>query len=158
MRFITITQYFNKLQSVLLVLLIVPLLIFTGLYFFSGEIAPDRSMEYLVIIPLLVLLDWLIASIIFNKKIKSVRNAQGLGAKLDKYFHITIVRYCFLSAASLVMALGFYLTGSDLFIGLYVVGLLWSGFLWPSARRVCGDLKLRGDEYEMVYYKRDQFQ
>ena len=56
MTFITIGQYFNKLQIVFLILLMVPLFAFIALYFVSGENTQEVSMEYYVIIPSLVLL------------------------------------------------------------------------------------------------------
>lgn len=157
MDFITISQYFNKLQSALFVLLIVPLLVFITLYLLLNGGPVDPRKEYLIIILCAVVVDWSVAMIIFNKKIKSARNEQGLGAKLNKYFEITVVRYAFLSAAGLLMALGLYLSGSNVFAALFLVGLLLAGILWPTGRRVCHDLRLKGDEREMVYYKKDNF-
>jgi len=157
MTFITIGQYFNKLQIVFLVLLMVPLLAFIALYFVSGETTQDVRMEYYVIIPSLFLLEWSLAMIMFNKKIKSVRNEQGLGAKLDKYFRLTIVRWSFVASAGLVLAIGYFFTRSDVFTGLYLLSLVMSFFLWPTGPAVAGHLMLRGDEKEMVYFKRDKF-
>lgn len=157
MNFITIAQYFNRLHSALFLLLIAPLLVFIALYFFPAESPPDAPIEYLTILPSAALLDWFVATIIFNKKIKSARNAQGLGAKLDKYFRITIVRYRFLSVGSLMTALGLYLTRSDIFTGLYLACLIGCAALWPSSRKATRDLRLKGDEREMVYFKKDTF-
>lgn len=157
MRFFTITQYFNKLQSALFMLLMGPMLVFIGLYFYLAGKPADPRMEYIVFISLAIALDWLAAMILFNKKIQLTRKAQGLGAKLDKYFRLTIVRYGFLASSHLLAALGFYLSGSDLFAAIYAGGLTLSAFLWPSSRKVCSDLKLRGDEREMVYFKKDSF-
>jgi hypothetical protein len=157
MNFITITQYFNKLHSVLLVLLMVPLLAFIALYFFLNGLPTTSGKEYVIIIPATVLIDWLVAMLIFNKKIKSAANEQGLGVKLDKYFQITIVRYSLFSSGSFILALGFYLSGNDLFTALYLVGLVLAGILWPTGRKICSDLRLKGDEREMVYFKKDAF-
>lgn len=157
MRFFTITQYFNKLQSTLFMLLMGPLLLFIALYFYLAGKPVDPRMEYFVFISLAIALDWLIAMILFNKKIELARKAQGLGAKLDKYFGLTIVRYGFLSSAHLLTALGFFLSGSDFFAAIYAGGLMLSALLWPTSRKVCRDLKLRGDEREMVYFKKDSF-
>ena len=155
MDFITISQYFNRMQSALFILLIVPLLVFATVYVLVSGMPPDPRMEYYVIISAAVSLDWIMATLIFNKKIKSVRNEQGLGVKLDKYFRLTIVRYTMLSSANLLLALGLYLSRMDVFTALYVAGLVLAGLLWPTSRRVSGDLKLRGDEREMVYFKKD---
>jgi hypothetical protein len=157
MTFISITQYFNRLHIVLFILLIVPLLVFIALYFFRlGVAAPSATDYYAVILPAVVL-DCLVSIIIFNKKIKSARNAQGLGTKLEKYFETTIVRYSLISSASLLLAVGFYLTQSDVFTALYLGGLGLAGFLWPTSRKVAEDLRLRGDEKELVYFKKDSF-
>lgn len=157
MNFISIDQYFYKLQSVLFLLLMVPLLVFSALYLLMDASPPDPPREYFVAILSAVALSWLIAVLLINKKIKSARNEQGLGAKLDKYFKITIVRYRILSGGSFLLALGLYLTGSDVFTAGYVAGLVLAGMLWPRSRKVCKDLKLKGDEREMVYFRKDTF-
>jgi hypothetical protein len=157
MNFITIGQYFNKLQSALLALMIVPLLVFIALHVFFADVPSDPGIEYFVFICPVVVLDWLMAMILFNKKIKSARNAQGLGAKLDKYFGLTIVRFSFFSVGSLLTAVGFYLSASDVFTGIYLMGMVLSAFFWPTSPKVSRDLRLRGDEREMVYFKKDQF-
>lgn len=87
MNFLTIGQYFNKLQSALLLILVVPLLILSTLYLLTGGMPHDPRPEYFII----------------------------------------------------------------------MVGLLLAGLLWPTSRKVSVDLKLRGDEREMVYYKKDTF-
>jgi hypothetical protein len=158
MNFITISQYFNRLQILFFILLMMPLLVFIAVYFFLPDNPADDRMEYLIIIiPTAALLDWLVGIIIFNKKIKSARKAQGLGAKLEKYFEITIVRYCFLSSVGMILAVGFFLSASDVFTALYLLNLLMSILYWPTGPKVSRDLMLKGDEHEMVYFKKDRF-
>lgn len=157
MRFFTISQYFNKLQSILFILLLIPLLIFIALYLYADRIPLDPdTAAYFVAIPLAALLGWVVGIARFNKKIKSARNAQGLGAKLDKYFGLTIVRFAFLAVSGPMLALGFLLTGSDL-PGMYLVALVLGATMWPTPARVCRHLRLRGDEREMVYFRKDSF-
>jgi hypothetical protein len=62
-----------------------------------------------------------------------------------------------LSSASLILAVGLYLSNSNVFTALYLAGLVLSGILWPTDRKVSADLRLRGDEREMVYFKKDKF-
>lgn len=157
MSFISIHQYFNKLQIVFLALMMVPLFAFIAIYLAAETDAPGLRIEYAVGIPCLAVLDWIIAVATFNKKIKSARTAQGLGTKLDKYFYITIVRYCFVSTASLILAGGFLLTRSDVFIVFYLGSLVASTRVWPTGPRVARELMLKGDEKEMVYFKKDVF-
>ncbi|MDQ2657913.1 MAG: hypothetical protein M3Y60_10880 [Bacteroidota bacterium] len=154
MSFISIHQYLSKLQVVFLALLIAPLLAFIVLHFLPEQNPPDSPVLQNVLIGA-ALLDGLLAVILFNKKIKSARKAQGLGAKLDKYFSITIVRYSFLSSSGLILAVGFFLTHSNVFTVFYLVSLIFSILLRPTGPRVSNDLMLKGDEREMVYFRKD---
>jgi hypothetical protein len=156
MNFITIGQYFNKLQIVFFILLILPLLVFIAIHFLNIEPLREASPEILTLIPFLALLEWFLAIVIFNKKIKSARNQQGLGAKLAKYFNITIVRNSFLASSGLMLAAGYLITHNDAFTGLYVVNVILTLFFWPSGPRVAGELMLKGDERDMVYFKKDK--
>ena len=159
MDFFTIEQYFNKLFSALFVILLVPIGAFIGSYLRSVEVIASQinfsvDHHYLGAI---VAADWLLIFILFNKRIKSIRNGQGLRIKLEEYFRLTIVRYIGGAAGCLVLAYGFYFSNDDLYTGAFVVSLLVLGLLWPTSPKVCRDLKLRGDEREMVYYKKDSF-
>lgn len=156
MTFISIGQYFNKLQIVFVVLLIIPLLAFIALYVFA-DADPETSTEYYISIPGVALLVWALAVTTFDKKIKTARKAQGLGAKLDKYFFATIVRSGFLASASLVLAAGYFLTRNEAFTGLYLVSVFLSLIFWPTGPKVAGELRLKGDEREMIYFKKDKF-
>ena len=138
-------------------LLIVPLLVFISLYLYLSDMSVNPRREYFTVLPGIVFIDWVILLVFINKKIKSIRNAQGLGSKLEKYFTLTTVRYGLISSASLIMAIGYGLTKSDIFTWLFLAGLLFSGILWPTSRKISNDLALRGDEREMVLFKKDKF-
>lgn len=154
MKFITLGQYFYTLYSVLLGVLLFPIFLFTLSYLISEKI-PSQSSALLFACAGLVACDWLVSFILFNKKIKSIRNRQGLRLKLEKYFDITIVRYILNAAGCLLLAYGFYRSGADYFTVLFIINLLLLGLVWPTPAKVCRDLKLKGDEREMVYYKKD---
>lgn len=98
---------------------------------------------------------WAISFIFFNKKIKRARKGQGLRVKLEEYFSITIVRFSIFAICSLILSVAFYLTGDDFYSISFIVQLGLCALLWPRSTKVSDDLKLRGDEREMVYYKKD---
>lgn len=157
MQFLTIGQYFYKLYNAVLLILLVPIVAFIMVYFqVSGALAPaQQSYALLITLALIVLLAWIVIFIFFNKKIKPIRTGQGLRIKLEKYFYLTIVRYLILSIGCMVLAFGFHQTADDLFTGMFVLNLVLAGVLWPTAAKTSKDLKLRGDEREMVFYKKD---
>lgn len=159
MDFLTIGQYFNKLFSALLVILLAPIVAFIVIYLGPGPADPDGTSLTLsgFLMLAIVVIDWLIIFISFDKKIKSIRNGQGLRIKLEKYYRLTIVRYMLAAGGCLVLASGFYFTGDDVFTGIFVASLVATAALWPTSPKVCNDLKLKGDEREMVYYKKDDF-
>src|SRR5687768_12550859 len=159
MEFITINQYFYKLYNAVLVILLLPILAFLTIYFQTFTLAADQPQSLSLILQILsaVLFLWVVMLLISFKKIKTIRNGQGLRVKLEKYFYLTIVRYIFISIGSLLLAYGFMLTHEDLFTGFFVVNLVFAALLWPAPAKVCKQLKLRGDEREMVYFKKDSF-
>jgi hypothetical protein len=159
MNFTTIAQYFYKLYSNVLVLLLVSILIFIASYLSVGVATKtfDLSTNSFYATAVIVSLLWISVFAIFSKKIKSIPNDQGLRVKLEKYFTLTIVRYSLLSVGFVILAVAFFVSKENTVTLFFVIHLLLCGALWPRPSKVCGDLKLRGDEREMVYYKKDSF-
>jgi hypothetical protein len=157
MDFISISEYFYKLFSRLLLIVLLPIAVFISIYL-QPMMAPldgdQHRSEFITVISVVVCL-WMFVFIFFNKKIKSARNGQGLREKLEKYFRLTIVRYIFFSVCSLTLAVAFYVSRNDVFTALFIVQLILCGVVWPFSSKVSNDLKLRGDEREMVYYRKD---
>ncbi len=141
-----------------MMILLLPIVVFIVIYFQVSQ-AADAVQPWQTFIPFSAIVgtDLLFMFIFFNKKIKSIRNGQGLRLKLEKYFQLTIVRYSFGVISCLVLAYGFYITKDDIFTALFIFCLIVLGMLWPTAAKVCRDLRLRGDEREMVYFKKDAF-
>jgi hypothetical protein len=158
MKWITIGQYFYRLYIAVLLIQLVPIFSFILVYVLAPPVSirlPGWSTPlYLSGVVITVLL---IQFIIFNKKIKSIRKDQGLRLKLEKYSRLTIVRYSLIGVVSLLLAYGFYLTKDDRITGLFAFTLILLSVLWPRPAKVCSDLKLKGDEREMVYYQKDKF-
>jgi hypothetical protein len=158
MKFITIGQYFYRLYNSLLLVLLVPIFAFIIVYLEPSDNLPAAQVRPTIYeMAVFIAMNWMAVFFFYLKKIKSIRNGQGLGLKLEKYFFLTIVRFSWMAGASMLLAFGFYLTKDDWVTGLFVMNLVLLGALWPTSPKVCRDLKLRGDEREMVYYKKDSF-
>ena len=159
MRFTTISEYFYKIYSALLIIVLPPIIAFIVLYLQPSRQAvdfldePEKSITFTTAL----LLIWIASFIFFTKKIKSARNGQGLRAKLEKYFSLTIVRYISFTLTGLILAAGFYFMRNDIFSLLLVAQLIIMGSIWPFPGKVCKDLRLRGDEYDMVFFRKDVF-
>jgi hypothetical protein len=157
MQFTSIGEYFYKCYSVVMIIVLIPIVAFTALYLrpASTETPFVSEPDDFVLLTAGVLVCWLTVFLFSNKKIKTVRNHQGLRKKLDKYFELTIVRFFLLALTGVVLAIGFLLSRNDYFSIFFVLNLLMNILFWPSPKKVSRELRLRGDEREMVYFKRD---
>jgi hypothetical protein len=157
MKFASLEEYFYKLQNILLVLLLVPLLTFTYLFVAHLEKVDFFDDTRFIVSGLLVfgaVLNWIFITLFFRRKVDKIRMLIGLSLKLERYYYATIVRYSVGIASCLILALGLYLTDSSIFIGLFGIAIILFFVRWPRPAKVCEDLKLKGDEKEMVFYKK----
>jgi hypothetical protein len=164
MNFSSLKEYFYKLGNRCYLLVLLPLALFIYLFrqLMTKQIEPLVQDERLVdiIIGTLCVFGLVNLTTVYGmarQRLKKYAAEVGLAGKLDRYYEIVMFRIAASSASSLMMAAGLVLTGSELF-GIFFMGiLLWTLFQWPSSRRACRDLQLKGDEYEMVLYKKDRF-
>jgi hypothetical protein len=164
MDFQSLREYFYKLANRCYLLILLPLGGFLYLYglFQTDNIAPlikdeTTSVEVVVLLFVLSLINLTTVHWAAKQRLKKYQAETGLARKLDRFVEITLFRIGACSAASLLLALGLLLTGSEYFGFGFLVILFWALLQWPSSRRACKDLRLRGDEYEMVFYKKDKF-
>jgi hypothetical protein len=157
MKYSSLQEYFYKFQNVLYVLVLFPLLAFISLFIFNGLDFSDVVGENFYLREILISLlciDVLSSFIIFNTRLKSIRKLPGLGLRLEKYYTATVVRFSFLSCAALLMVAGFTLSGSLTYTCLFGAVMILFFLVWPRSGKGCRDLKLKGSEREMVYYKK----
>ena len=86
-----------------------------------------------------------------RKRLKGVVTSD----KMDKYYYLSLGRIMTGALASVVVAIGLLLTGSEIFSVFFLGILLWMTYQWPTPKRMCAELLLKGDEREMVLYKRE---
>ncbi len=164
MEFGSIKEYFYKLYNACYALTLIPLCIFIFIYL---KMQAGKN-NYLIQEP-----DWiLIAQVFFflvgliiltsvhllvRKKMKHFAKEFSLGKKMDHYYRLSLTR---IGSGSLISALSggaLFLTGSEIFSVYFLLILLWMAYHWPSPRRLSSELMLKGDEREMVLYKRESF-
>jgi hypothetical protein len=158
MKFTSLQEYFYKLQNLLFVLILMPLVVFVCLFinapattFSSGIMQPDLVANLLMIV---VVFEWVAMTFLFRKKVLLLSKAVALSTKLDGYYNITIVRFSVGVASCLLLAGGFYITKNSFFIAVFGCLIILLFTVWPRPAKVCRDLRLKGDELEMVRYKR----
>lgn len=158
MDFITIRQYFHKVHIGVLSFVLLPLMVFIGLSLTSVRVDNDTYIASLVPgIFIAVVVVNLCAIFFFLVRLSHARKGAGLRAKLERYYRIVLVFYALMALSGLLLAAGYCLTQRNAYALTFIANLALCAMAWPYAKRTAHQLRLRGDEFEMVYYQKDQF-
>jgi len=157
MEFATIKEYFYKLQTALFLTLLVPLVTFLALYTNTdkGLVEGEQSITVISFLLFLTAFDALIGLILFRMKLKSIREQPTLRSRLQHYYSLTIVRSYINIIVCIMPALAFFFTAEVWLVFVFGGVLIFFSLQWPRPGKVCRDLQLKGDEREMVLYKKD---
>ena len=162
MEFNSIKEYFYKLYNVCYAITLVPLGLFIYLYLKMqvGEInsliqADDQILIVQIALFVFALLLLTIVHLVIRNKLQSVSKEPSLGNRMDSYFGLSVGRMVSGVVISALAAAGLYLTGSEIFSIYFLLVLLWMAYQWPSPKKMCAELKLKGDERELILYKRE---
>jgi hypothetical protein len=118
------------------------------------QVLPEQTLIINVALIVFIVIDLSIASFIFYRNLKAIRKIASLGLRLERYYALTVIRFSLISFADLLLIGGYFLTGNLLFSALFGVSLILFLLIWPRPSKVCNDLKLKGDERQMVYHKK----
>lgn len=155
MKFRSVKEYFYKLNTIGFMLLLLPLLAFTILYYQSIDSSPivvDQETDILLLtsFTIIFLLDLTIVHWVWSAKIKRLKILIELARKMDGYFSLMLFRMGSYCICSFIMAAGFFITGNSLFTGLFLVIIITTVFQWPSSSAFCRHFNLRGGERDMI--------
>ena len=160
----TLKEYFYKLYNRGMMMLLLPIAEFLTIYYliFSGILPPiiddELGVEILVIsIPIIVLTILTIVQLEARKRFEKIADEPSLGKKLDLYSPVAKRKIKSLVWCSLLLGIGFFLTSDQRFSIYFGAIIGWCAWQWPSPRKISRDLKLKGDEREMVMTKGDAF-
>ncbi|NOS56338.1 MAG: hypothetical protein HOP37_08800 [Cyclobacteriaceae bacterium] len=164
MNYSSLREFFYKLYNICLLMMFLPIGTFLVIYYLllTNQISPSIQSEQveqiiLIVFPILAVLDLTIVHLVVRRKFSLLNREISLGVRLEKYFSVAVIRLSAIVATSLFMAAGLFLTGSEWFAIFFLVLVIWLAFQWPTPRRVSKDLKLRGDEEQMVLTKGEAF-
>lgn len=164
MNYSSLREFFYKLYNICLLMMFVPIGTFLVIYYLllTNQISPTIQSELveriiLIAFPILAIIDLTIVHLVVRRKFLLLNREISLGVRLEKYFSVAVIRLSAIVATSLFMAAGLFLTGSEWFAIFFLVLVIWLAFQWPTPQRVSKDLKLRGDEEQMVLTKGEAF-
>ena len=157
MNFSSIKEYFYRLQSrcYALVLLSVMLLIaiyaaqrFANLIFTTNDVQLIFVLK--IALPVLAVLELTSVHLVAYLKLKKTRKLKGMGERLDEYASLLTLKMIAGVSASFFMLAGLAFTADQLFIVFFALALLSILFQRPTPSRLSKQLKLKGDERELI--------
>lgn len=155
MKFSTVREYLQKLHNLLYAIVLAPVLFFGYIYLEAGYGSrpmptpkPGDVLSYAVIFLQVALLIASLAT--FSKRLRAIRNLEGLRARLDAYGKATMMRFVFMSAIAFLGVAGLLFTENPIHVGLFVLLMIVLSFWWPSPNKISRDLRLKRDEREVV--------
>ncbi len=160
MNFLSVKEFFYKINTIGFILLLMPVMVFVILHFstldtFASIYDPGQQLTLLASLGVVVLIGLTIVHWLWSIRINRLRGISELSRKMDGYFVLVVIRNGAYAAGSLMMAVGYYMTHSPYFTGFFIVMLLALLAQWPSPARFCLDFKLRGTDRDLVLHNQD---
>ena len=152
-------EYFQTLNQVFYFVIAVPLVLFCLTYLQwmeRGGLSDQVRFTWfhaLIVLATAAFL-WL-AYYLYRKKIRDVAPSEAFQQKLYRFHRSAWTKYLLLAAGNLVPIVGLYLTGEQLFVGLYAIALVIFSVNRPTLRRVIDDLCLNDDEKKRLTDEQD---
>lgn len=162
MKFLSIKEYFYKLNTLGFILLLMPMVLFIFLYFRQFDHQPMlKDINHVLMLGKAMLAVLLIVLTIVHwvwaVKIRRLRKVVELAKKMDGYFVLALMKMSFYCGASFLMALGFLVTGHSGFTVVFVLLLMGTAFQWPSPSSFSRHLRLGHIERDMMMNNRDLY-
>jgi hypothetical protein len=155
-------EFINKLRMIVYALLAVPLIIFILLYLRTDKgdgISPiaggNMAIFFTAFLAAAGLSSIFASYVIFKKKLKVLREEQMLSKKFDGYYKATIIKFSLFEAALILSIIGLLITGEQLFVAIFVIGIFVFSVESPSIRKLFSHLRLNKNERELFLKQED---
>ncbi len=163
MKFLSVKEYFYKLNTIGFIVLLLPMGVFAFLYSRALNTWPpmaDRNgvITNLIAVGIIVAADLTIVHLWWIFKMNRLRALIEISRKMDGYFSMMVTKMIVYCMTCLVCAGGYYFSGSEWFSGLFVMLELALILQWPSRKSFCAQLSLRNDEKAMIMQNVDFYQ
>lgn len=163
MNFLSVKEYFYKLNTIGFIVLLLPMSAFAFLYYHSLTTLPPMDdpngvATNLIAAGIIVIADLTIVHLWWVFKMNRLRSLIEIARKMDGYFSITVAKMIVYCITSFIAAVGFFLTGSEWFSWLFLALEVALVLQWPSRKSFCRQLALRNDEKAMIMQNVDFYQ
>jgi hypothetical protein len=160
MNFFSVKEYFYKVNTIGFILLLLPVIVFLYIHVDALQSVPivegERQKNMLLIfVTIFIAAILTVVNLIWRARITAMRSLGELSRKMEGYFVLFVIRNGAYAAGLLLMSVGYYVTHSIYFTGLYFVVLLLMIAQWPGPARFCMAFQLKGAERDLVLHNKD---
>jgi hypothetical protein len=155
-------NYFNKLNLVFHAIVGIPLALFVFLYLEiekggrQGLIEGSPTADMLsYVLPTISIVLAGVAFMMYRSNLLTIRTHPDFKTRLDEYSSALIKKYSMIEISSIIAIVGIYLTANVIYIAVYLLLLLYLSLHRPTNYRIVRDLKLKGEEKDMVLHKKE---
>jgi len=155
-------SYFNKLNLIFHAIVAFPLAAFVYLYLEidkngrKGTIEGTELAQNLIyVLPTIAIVLAGLAFLFYARRLPVVRTIEDFQTKLESYSQLLIQKYIWLEFSAVIAVAGVYLTAEVIYMAIYLFNLLFLSLHRPTVYRIAKDLKLKGQEKDIVVHKKE---
>ncbi|CAN5258448.1 hypothetical protein BH09BAC3_BH09BAC3_20150 [soil metagenome] len=155
MKFLSIKEYFYKLNTIGFIVLLLPITTFIFLYLVASKDAPiladwEDVRALLIVASVLLVLDLTIVHWVYRVRLEKMKSFLELAKRMDGFYTLTLMRLGAYCGCAIAMGFGYYLTHHHIFTGLFGLMLLITIIQRPTRALFCREFDLTKNEREMI--------
>lgn len=160
MNFLSVKEFFYKVNTIGFILLLLPVIVFLYIHIDALKTFPivDGAYETNLLLTLssaMVATILTVVNLIWRARIKHMKSYAELSRKMEGYFVLFVLRNSSYAASLLLTAAGYYFTHNIFFSGVFLVVVVVLIAQWPGPARFCGAFELKGAERDLILHNQD---
>lgn len=155
-------EFLNKLVQIVNFMAAMPMIIFVFLFIKieNNDYFPDIlgvDALFLARITTFILVAGIIGIAVyrFKTEVKAIRDMEDLRSKMDKYYTATKIRCYWYETATVIALMGMALSGEGIYALFYSMTLVAFSIGYPTVLKIANQLRLKGEERNIILKKQD---
>jgi hypothetical protein len=156
MKYISVNDYFLRLQTTSTIIFFSGILSFFALHYavmmdYLTPVFAKESQHLMTgIFVGFAFLDALVSFVLVKVLLGKVKSNPSLGERMDRFVVACTVRFVLLSIGTTSLMAAFLLSGNQFVFLVYLGYLLFYGLAWPTRSRLCAELDLKQTERDVI--------
>jgi hypothetical protein len=154
-------EFLNKLRNIYYLLIALPMGLFVLIFLNMKdrlavpEVNQDLAEMLLYVLSIIALINVASGYLLYYRNMKNLQISLSLKDKLQVFLNASILLYAALTAATLIIIAGLYITKNSIFAFFYVILLFLLSIGSPTYHRISRAVKLNQQEKEIWFRKKE---